>query len=167
MDGLACEQSQHRVRTKRIANPCTYRIIIIGDASTFAAYTQDILGTSLSGAPDVVCGYFSPLTMPGIRYGEPGLAPPACAAGDLSYNADRYNVRPVDLPVDRFWPITSDDLQVCCGLCMQDASPTQSLLRSGRGSAPIPTTIAKTAPTSHLRSRCPHFRLAFPFRHFG
>lgn len=71
-----------------------------------------MLGAPISGEPDVLCGYYSPVTMPGIRYGEPGLTPAACAAGDLAYNADKYGVRPVDLPVDRFWPITTDDVQV-------------------------------------------------------
>lgn len=82
------------------------------DTSLFAAYSQEVLGAPISGEPDVLCGYYSPVTMPGIRYGEPGLTPAACAAGDLAYNADKYGVRPVDLPVDRFWPITTDDVQV-------------------------------------------------------
>ncbi len=80
------------------------------DTALYAAYTQEVIGQSLQGPPDIICGYWT--SVAAIRYGEPPLAPAACQSGDLSYNAPRYGVRAVDLPIGKYWPITTADVQV-------------------------------------------------------
>lgn len=76
---------------------------IPGSGWGWADYTANVLGQPFTGPPGIFgCGYFDPANMPNIRLGQNEVPPGFCTNLD-TFNADRYDARPKDLPYDLYW----------------------------------------------------------------
>lgn len=76
---------------------------IPGSGWGWAEYTANVLGQPFTGPPGIFgCGYFDPANMPNIRLGQNEVPPGFCDNVD-TFNPQRYDARPMDLPYDKLW----------------------------------------------------------------
>lgn len=100
-----------------------------GSGWGWADYTANVLGEPFTGPPGIFgCGYFDPANMPNIRLGQNEVPPGFCDNLD-TFNPDRYDARPMDLPYDKFWcDLLPDAVETYTTLMYTHRSPKKLVL---------------------------------------